>query len=64
MKRELNTTKAEHRKETAILIKNNKSLKNDKVTVAASHFAKVKRVKEIHAYDLTGLRLRSHICDH
>ena len=52
MKRELNTTKTKHRKETAILIKKNKSLKNDKVTVAASHVAKAKRVNEIHAYDL------------
>ena len=59
MKRELNTMKAKHRKETAILIhknkslkNNNKSLKNNKVTVAASHVAKAKRVKEIHAHDL------------
>ena len=52
MKRELNTTKTEHRKETVVLIKKNKSLKNDKVTVAASHVAKAKKVKKIHAYDL------------
>ena len=52
MKRELNTTKAKHRKDTAILTKKNKSLKNNKVTVAASHVAKAKRVKEIHAYEL------------
>ena len=62
MKRELNTMKAEHRKETDILIKKNKSLNNDKVAVAASHFAKAKRVKEIHASDIKVCQVYNYVC--
>ena len=62
MKRELNTTKAGHRKETDILIKKNKSLKNNKVTVAASHVAKAKRVKEMHASDLKVCQVYNYVC--